>query len=222
MPGITNILTATGPLPITANFNADTDIAVLFYVTGSSFTAVGGNVGVDVYLDGEQIGWAAVFSSETESHKALVASMLLAKMSGGPHTLELRPLAFTNSTADGNDLFSVSMYDVGDTMPFVWNFHGGIPSYNSFMSDVYGEALLFYCGSAYQSSPGGGGISVVLDGTPVDSSSVFMNAGNIHYAFPPHMVPLKLTPGPHKIGFSMTTGDIQSDGNDFYSMAVIY
>ena len=221
MPGITNILLANGPLPISAGFTADTDIAVLFQVSGSCWTDTAGVIGVDVVLDGQTLGSALVYATETASHKALVALMLMAKINGGSHTLQL---VATNpgTIADGNDLFSVSMYDVGDTMPFLWNFSGQIPAYTTFETDVYGQVLLFYCGSAFQSSPGGGGISIVLDGTPVDSSYLYMNEGNSHQAFPPHLVPMTLTPGSHQIGFSMTSGDIESDSNDFFSLAVIY
>jgi hypothetical protein len=72
---------------------------------------------------------------------------------------------------------------------------------------------------------GGGniGLEVVIDGEPVAISQ--LQAGSMsHESIPPRFtqVMLKYSKDPLQIGFSTSTGEVLSDENDLYQLALIF
>jgi hypothetical protein len=97
-----------GPLPLTANFNAEGDGVVTFFVAGSGWAGSAGKIGMNVLLDGELLGVCVGFTNEGTSHKTFVPIFLPAKLAFGPHTLELQ--AFPGTNTDINDQFNVTLF----------------------------------------------------------------------------------------------------------------
>jgi hypothetical protein len=46
--------------------------------------------------------------------------------------------------------------------------------------------------------------------------------GTFHHALPPVFAPVKVSIGTHQVGFSTTNGETDSDGQDFFTMALIF
>jgi hypothetical protein len=210
---------APGPLPIKLDYQNEDDDPLVFFVAGSAFSTAGSaRIGIQLFIDGKLIDTVTVFANEPSSHKALVAKMIsVPALSIGKHTISLSAAAGT--TTDANDVVSLAIFPEA---AFVLNQDGPIPAYTSFQSQVSGPALVFLSGSAYTQYGGTCGIYLVMDGNPVLTSSVYMNEVNSHHAVPAVFGTVDLTPGPHKIGFSTTTGDMMTDQNDFFSAAVFF
>jgi hypothetical protein len=124
---------------------------------------------------------------------------------------------------DFNDAIGATLLMIADVPPFVWNPTGPIPQYTSYQSQISGPALLFFSGSAFMSGGGPMGIVVVIEGEPVAVSQ--MQAGAMsHEALPPRFtqVMLKYSKDPIQIGFSTDSGEVASDQNDNYQLALIY
>ena len=207
----------TGPLPITVDWQETDNLPQVFYVGGSAYNASGpGLVGVQLLIDGNLIDTVQVWVNEKSSHRALVGKMIpVPALSLGNHKITLQ--AAPGTSTDDNDLFALAVFP---QRAFVLNQKGPIPAYTTFKSEVSGPALIFLSGSAYSAFVGSIGIYLVIDGTPVLTSSVWANEINSHHAMPAVFGITELTPGDHQIGFSTTTGDMQTDQNDFFSAAV--
>jgi len=102
------LVQSVGALPITANFNAEGDGPVTFFVAGSGWAGDAQQIGMDVLLDGESIGVCVGFTNEAVSHKTFVPIFLPVNLSSGPHTLTLAPLSGT--VTDTNDNFNVTLF----------------------------------------------------------------------------------------------------------------
>jgi hypothetical protein len=210
--------------PMSVKFTPKDTSPALLYVTASAYsTAPNQLIGVSVALDGKPLGNLMIFANEAQSHKALVSTLFSVQFTDlNPHTLSLS--AATPSTkCDGNDIIGASLLMISGVAPFVWNTAGPIPQYTTFQSQVSGPALLFFSGSAYQSGGGPIGVEVVIAGKPV-AISQFQASTSSHQAFPPRFtqVMLPYSKDPIPIGFSTNTGDISSDANDSYQLALIY
>jgi hypothetical protein len=218
MADIQTLIQASGPLPIDVTFQNDTDEPFLLYVAGSAWANQPGMVGVEVSIDGNVLDTVSVYANEGNSHKTLVAKIIQAPaLKIGPHEIKLIPLPGTN--IDANDSFIVSAI-LGEA--WILNHQGAIPYYTNFTSEVQGPATVFLCGSAFRNPAGPFGISLVIDHQSVAVSNAWVNEQNSHHAFPPVMAVTNLTPGQHQIGFSMTSGETQSDGNDVFCAAVFF
>ncbi len=218
MADIETIFNGSGPLPVRQKFQVDSDEPMLLYVAGTGWAERPGLLSVTVGIDGKAVGSASVYTNEPNSHKALVATIIQAPaLTIGSHELELTPLPGTNT--DANDVFTVSAI-LGKAAVIAHN--GGIPWYTTLESQVQGDALVFLSGSAYRNPAGPIGISLVIDHEPVLQSDGWVNEPSSHHALPPVMGVTSLTPGSHQIGFSMTSGETQTDGNDNFCMAVFF
>jgi hypothetical protein len=210
--------------PMSVKFIPQDTSPALLYVTASAFsTAPNQLIGVSVALDGKPLGNLMLFANEAQSHKALVATMFPVQFADlNPHTLTLSA-ATPYTKCDANDVVGASLLMISGVAPFIWNTPGPIPQYTTFQSQVSGPALLFFSGSAYQSGGGPIGIEVVIAGKPV-AISQFQATTSSHQAFPPRFtqVMLPYSKDPIPIGFSMNSGDISSDANDSYQLALIY
>src|SRR3954454_22409301 len=210
--------------PMSVKFTPRDTAPALLYVTASAFsTAPNQLIGITVALDGKPLGNLMIFANEAKSHKALVAMLFEVQFDDlNPHTLTFSA-ATPSTTADGTDVVGASLLMISDVAPFVWNTKGPIPQYTTFQPIVSGPALLFFSGSAYTSGGGPIGIEVVIAGNPV-ATSQFQASTSSHQAFPPRFtqVMLQYSKDPIPIGFSTNTGDISSDTNDYYQLALIY
>ena len=111
MADATILLDQSGPLPVSANFNAPSDGPVIFVLTGTAWTATAGQlIGINLYLDGNAIGNASMcFSNEDTSHKTLRPTFIpYDGLTAGPHTIQVVP-AFTSTVTDLNDYFQVTL-----------------------------------------------------------------------------------------------------------------
>ena len=210
--------------PMSVKFTPHDTSPALLYVTASAFSTTANQlIGITVSLDDKPLGNLMMFANEASSHKALVAMLFLVQFDDlNPHTLTFSA-ATKYTTADRNDAVGASLLMISGVAPFVWNTNGPIPQYTTFQSDVSGPALLFFSGSAYTSGGGPVGIEVVIAGNPV-AISKFQASTSSHQAFPPRFtqVMLPYSKDPIQIGFSMNSGDISSDANDYYQLALIY
>jgi hypothetical protein len=96
-----------GPLPLSATFNAESDLTMILFVSGSAWAKQGGTwVGFQVLLDNASTGAvAAVYCNEPNSHRALIPTLCPIKVDFGQHTISLSPLAGTET--DENDYFNI-------------------------------------------------------------------------------------------------------------------
>jgi len=210
--------------PMSVKFTPRDTSPAMLYVTASAFSTTANQlIGITVALDGKPLGNLMIFANEAQSHKALVAMMFEVQFDDlNPHTLTFSA-ATPYTTADRNDDVGASLLMISEVVPFVWNTKGPIPQYTTFQPMVSGPALLFFSGSAYTSGGGPIGIEVVISGNPV-ATSQFQASTSSHQACPPRLtqVMLQYSKDPIPIGFSMNSGDISSDANDYYQLALIY
>lgn len=101
------VIGQNGPLPITAAFNAESDSEAVMMVSGSAWSSTAGQwVGVQIMLDGNIIGEAAVFCNEASSHRALITTLIPVTLSAGQHTIALAEVS-NYTEIDANDWFNV-------------------------------------------------------------------------------------------------------------------
>jgi hypothetical protein len=216
--------TAFTSFPMNVKFTPHDTAPALLYVSASAFsTAANQRIGITVSLDGTPLGNLMIFANEAQSHKALVTQLFPVQFSDlNPHTLTLSA-ATPYTKCDSNDTIGAALLMISDTEPFIWTTQGPIPDYTTFQSKVSGEALLFFSGSAFNTGGGPIGLNVVVAGNPVAISQIQASNGS-HVAVPPRFtrVMLPYSKDPIQIGFSMNSGDIQSDVNDNYQIALIY
>ena len=210
--------------PLSVNFTPRDTSPAQLYVTASAYSTFPNMlIGVDVALDGNPLGSLTLFANEAYSHKALVARLFPVEFNDlDQHTLTFSP-STPNTVCDFNDAIGATLLMISDVPPFVWNPTGPSPQYTTYQSQISGPALLFFSGSAFMSGGGSMGVEVVIGGQPVAISQ--MQAGDTtHEAFPPRFtqVMLKYSKDPIEIGFSTNSGEVASDQNDNYQLALIY
>jgi hypothetical protein len=100
------IVSQKGPLPIKVSFSAPGDMEACLVINGSVFaTATNTMVGIQVALDGQNVGTAQIFSNGANTHRAAVPVYIPVKLAyGQQHTLTLS--AMPNTTTDFNDFFT--------------------------------------------------------------------------------------------------------------------
>ena len=104
------LINQQGPLPLKGGFIAATTNPVLLVVTGSLWTTTANvMIQMNVYLDGNQIGVAQVFSNGASTHRVLPTLFigLPPLSSDDEHTIMLA--APSPATTDYNDSFSASL-----------------------------------------------------------------------------------------------------------------
>jgi hypothetical protein len=210
--------------PMSVKFTPRDTAPALLYITASAYsTAPNQLIGITVALDGKPLGNMVIFANEASSHKALVTVLFSVQFTDlNPHTLSFSA-ATPYTKCDPNDIVGASLLMISDVAPFVWNTAGPLPQYTTFQSQVSGPALLFFSGSAFRNGGGPIGIEVVIAGKPV-AISQFQASTSSHQAAPPRFtqVMLPYSKDPIPIGFSTNSGDISSDANDYYQLALIY
>ena len=104
-----NVISSTGPLPAQGTFNAESDAQMVMLVTGSVWSNQPDQfVGVNVSLDGENVGTCIIYCNEAGSHRTFIPQLFPITVPFGEHTISLTP---TNgyTVSDYNDYFNVSI-----------------------------------------------------------------------------------------------------------------
>ena len=101
------VIAQNGPLPINGTFTPASDIGAVVVVSGSAWSNVAAQwVGVQVLLDGNVIGEAAVFCNEATSHRALITTFIPITAAFGQHTITLEAVS-SATQCDVNDFLNV-------------------------------------------------------------------------------------------------------------------
>lgn len=101
------VIAQNGPLPIKGTFSPRSDTGGVVIVSGSAWSNAAGQwVGVQVLLDGNVIGEAAVFCNEAGSHRALITTFIPIDAAFGQHTITLEAVS-PATQCDGNDFLNV-------------------------------------------------------------------------------------------------------------------
>lgn len=109
--GIQVILSQAGPLPITATFNAPGDSPMFIEVNGSVWTQSANQmIGIQVALDGNNIGTAQIFSNTASTHRTVVPVYLPVKLTQGQHKLTLSAITPGTTVSDYNDLYTAVIH----------------------------------------------------------------------------------------------------------------
>lgn len=99
-----------GPLPIKVNFNAIGDLLATLVITGSVWTTTANQmIGIQVAVDGANVGTAQIFSNTASTHRAVVPVYIPIKLAYGQHTLTLTALG-GSTTSDFNDFFTAALH----------------------------------------------------------------------------------------------------------------
>ena len=100
------IISQKGPLPIQATFQAIGDQPMYIEVNGSVWTQqLNTMIGIEVDLDGKNVGTAYIFSNGTATHRAVVPVYIPVKLKQGQHTLTLK-VANAQTVSDLNDHYT--------------------------------------------------------------------------------------------------------------------
>ncbi len=92
------IISAPGPLPLTATFTPTATGPLVFVVTGTAWLAnAPGSIGIEVFLNGVLIGSANVFANQGSVHMTL-------------------PTIFANGTITSNQAQKIAVVAVGATV----------------------------------------------------------------------------------------------------------
>ena len=99
------ILSAQGPLPVKATFNALGDSPMYIEVNGSVWSSSANQMlGINIEVDGAKIGTAQIFSNGASTHRAVVPAYVPVKLTYGQHTISLS-VANSATVSDINDSF---------------------------------------------------------------------------------------------------------------------
>jgi len=103
------LVSQKGPLPIKVNFNSPGDLMVCLQMDGSVWSTSGNQMlGIQIAVDGQNVGTAQIFSNGASTHRAVVSSFVPLKLTYGPHSIALTAMA--NTTSDLNDLFTAVIH----------------------------------------------------------------------------------------------------------------
>jgi hypothetical protein len=100
----------TGPLPISTTFNSPGDMPMYLEVQGSVWTQTPNQmIGIQVAVDGNNLGVANIFSNTNSTHRTVVPVYLPVKLDQGSHTLTLSVYP-GGTVSDGNDLYTAVLH----------------------------------------------------------------------------------------------------------------
>jgi len=105
------IVSQKGPLPISVAFNSPGDLTAILEINGSVWTQTANSmIGIQVQLDGANLGQANIFSNTASTHRAVVpAYFKIALKYGTQHKLVLTA-ATSATTSDFNDFFTAVIH----------------------------------------------------------------------------------------------------------------
>ena len=104
------ILSQSGPLPISATCEAPGDEPMYLEVNGSVWAQeTDAIIGIGVELDGNNIGFAQIYSNGSSTHRPVVPAYVQVQLAEGQHTLTL--FAYTGETiSDMNDFYTAVIH----------------------------------------------------------------------------------------------------------------
>jgi hypothetical protein len=102
------VISSSGPLPIEAGFTSSGG-KLLIMASGSGYRAssniTGGNIGMDVKVDGNLVGRVKSYTNERDSHKAFVTGFIVDPLIGtGSHTIRLEAAYDSSFCGTANEL----------------------------------------------------------------------------------------------------------------------
>ena len=107
-PIVTQVLNDhAGPLPLTGATFTSFGGTLTLSVSGSGYST-GGTLGMNVVLDGNQVGAVNGYTNEQGSHKALPPNFIVTSAAPGRHTIQLTSQGMST---DPNDYFSVTVLE---------------------------------------------------------------------------------------------------------------
>jgi hypothetical protein len=99
-----------GPLPINASFASGGGTLVVIF-SGSGWSATGGNIGMNLQIDGVNVSSTRSYANEPGSHKAFTTNILVqANIAAGNHSIDL--VALPGTSTDANDWFNVTVLEL--------------------------------------------------------------------------------------------------------------
>jgi hypothetical protein len=102
------VISKPGPLPVKGYLHLPRAGTVLLMLAGSVYSLKGqARVGVELLLDDDVQGEAAIYASENNTHYALVPIFVTADLKHGEHRIEIRALNGL-TVGDEYDYFSVA------------------------------------------------------------------------------------------------------------------
>src|SRR5215211_8427614 len=105
------ILSQAGPLPVTGTFDAPGDSPMYIEVNGSVWTQSANQmIGIQIALDGNNIGTAKIFSNAAATHRTVVPAYLPVKLSQGQHKLTLSAITPGTTVSDFNDFYTAVIH----------------------------------------------------------------------------------------------------------------
>jgi hypothetical protein len=108
--GAKEVIKDNGVLPKEGTYNKRRGGTLIVSAAGSGFSDTGEKtIGMTVWVDGENVGTAQVYTNEKLSHKAFVSTFEVVNgVPKGPVKIELKPLNPDTQT-DQNDFFRVTV-----------------------------------------------------------------------------------------------------------------
>jgi hypothetical protein len=108
--GAKEVINTNGALPKEGIYNKRSGGTLIVSAAGSGFSDTGEKtIGMTVWVDGENVGTAQVYTNEKLSHKAFVPTFEVVNgVPKGPVNIELKPLNGDTKT-DQNDFFRVTV-----------------------------------------------------------------------------------------------------------------
>ena len=103
------ILSATGPLPVTAGFDVEGPRQTLLLSASAWSDIEGVRLEVQTFVDGALVARSRLFSNGPQTHRALVCPAVPLQLSPGRHRLELRG-GNDETVTDGEDLFEAVLF----------------------------------------------------------------------------------------------------------------
>lgn len=100
---------------------------------------------------------------------------------------------------------------------------GPLPIKAQFYCPTSGDVVLAVSGSVWSSGTNTPvGVNVYIDGEMVTTCSIFSNGPSTHRTFPTRFVQTQLSIGQHTLTLAASTGETNSDKNDFFDVALLY
>lgn len=108
------ILQLNGPLPVSAQFTAPSASVAMMMVSGTVWTGSGGTWnGVNISLDGAQVGTAKIYLNQASVHTAFPSTIVMADLTHATPTTTCTitlSAATTTTTTDLNDVYQVALF----------------------------------------------------------------------------------------------------------------
>lgn len=105
------LVSQKGPLPISVAFNATGDLTAILEVNGSVWTTTANQmIGIQIQVDGQNLGQANIFSNGASTHRAVVPAYFTVALKYGVQYKLVLTAATTSTTSDFNDFFSAVLH----------------------------------------------------------------------------------------------------------------